>query len=132
MTAPATVYTYMVGMKYPMPGVAGGSPGRPNRFTFRVGTEHEQVVTHTLPQSPIGAGEAYEYVYGGGGGWGDPLERDPESVREDVLDEYVSINGARCDYGVVLTGSVEDWDLVVDRIATDRLRSQMRDASGSA
>jgi N-methylhydantoinase B len=132
VTAPATVYTYMVGMKYPMPGVAGGSPGRPNRFTFRVGTEHEQVVTHTLPQSPIGAGEAYEYVYGGGGGWGDPLERDPESVREDVLDEYVSIQGARCDYGVVFTGSVEDWDLVVDRIATDRLRSQMRGASGSA
>ena len=38
----------------------------------------------------------------GGGGFGDPLERDPTLVREDVLDGYVSIGGAREDYGVII------------------------------
>ena len=35
------------------------------------------------------------YDYGGGGGWGDPLDRDPQAVLDDVLDEYVSVEGAR-------------------------------------
>ena len=34
------------------------------------------------------------YDYGGGGGWGDPLDRDPQAVLDDVLDEYVSVEGA--------------------------------------
>ena len=75
---------------------------------------------------PHHAGESYTVRYGGGGGWGDPLERDPEAVREDVLDEYVSMRGARFDYGVVFAGSVEDLDLSVDGPATRELRAQMR------
>ena len=45
---------------------------------------------------------------------------------EDVLDEYVSVEGARRDYGVVLIGSLEDLTLAVDRPATDALRAEMR------
>jgi len=63
----------------------------------------------------------------GGGGYGDPLERDPERVREDVADDYVSIGRARKDYGVVLR--VVDADLAeyaVDRAATERERAQIR------
>ena len=123
VTAPATVTTYMVGMKYPMPGMVGGCDGAPNHFTFRVGSEDPQVVTHTLSQAPIAAGEAYEYVYGGGGGWGDPFAREPERVREDVLDGYVSLEGARRDYGVVLTGDPEECDLEVDSDETRHLRA---------
>ena len=40
------------------------------------------------------AGERIMYDYGGGGGWGDPLDRDPQAVLDDVLDEYVSVEGA--------------------------------------
>ncbi len=58
------------------------------------------------------AGESYEYHYGGGGGWGDPLDRPAERVLDDVLDEYVSVEAARREYGVVLTGSLEDLTLV--------------------
>ena len=72
------------------------------------------------------AGEWYEYHYGGGGGWGDPLARPAEKVLEDVLDEYVSVEGARREYGVVLTGSLEDLTLAVDRDATARLRAERR------
>ena len=52
--------------------------------------------------------------------------RPADRVFEDVLDEYVSIEGARREYGVVLTGSVEEWTLAIDRAETDRLRAEMR------
>jgi N-methylhydantoinase B len=66
------------------------------------------------------------YDYGGGGGWGDPLTRDPQAVLDDVLDEYVSVEGAERDYGVVLTGSLEDLTLAVDQEATRELRLRRR------
>jgi N-methylhydantoinase B len=49
-------------------------------------------------------GATWRYLTNGGGGWGDPLERDPELVKRDVRDEYVTIAGAERDYGVVITG----------------------------
>jgi N-methylhydantoinase B len=55
---------------------------------------------------------------GGGGGWGSPVERDPEAVLEDVLDEYVSLEGARRDYGVV----IDERTMKVDQEATERVR----------
>ncbi|MHB8671136.1 MAG: hydantoinase B/oxoprolinase family protein [Acidimicrobiales bacterium] len=123
---PAKVYTYVVGMKYPMPGIAGGRAGAPNRLTLKVGSDSPVVVQHTADWVPLEAGERIVYDYGGGGGWGDPLERDPRAVLDDVLDEYVSVEGARRDYGVVLTGSLEDLTLAVDEEATAGLRNRSR------
>jgi N-methylhydantoinase B len=57
-----------------------------------------------------------------GGGYGDPLERDPEWVRRDVLNSIVSAAAARDIYGVVLTGA----DFQVDHLATRQLRTQLR------
>src|SRR5262249_37555925 len=91
LLAPATVSSYVVGVKYPMPGLEGGKPGAPNRLSVHVGTAREAVVERLANAVPHEAGEAFEYLYGGGGGFGDPLERDPERVRDDVLDEYVSL-----------------------------------------
>jgi N-methylhydantoinase B len=72
------------------------------------------------------AGERIMFNYGGGGGWGDPLDRDTQAVLDDVLDEYVSVDGARRDYGVVLTGSLDDLTLAVDQTATETLRAELR------
>ena len=47
-------------------------------------------------------GQVFRVCVGGGGGWGNPLERDPAKVLDDVLDELVSLEAARDDYGVVL------------------------------
>src|SRR5204862_7488023 len=102
LTAPATVYTYVGARQYPMPGIAGGKPGAPNRLELRVGGAREEagdtsrLVLHE-------AGAAIAYHNGGGGGWGDPLDRDAAKVRDDVLDEYVPPESAREDYSVGLT-----------------------------
>jgi N-methylhydantoinase B len=122
----AKVYTYVVGMKYPMPGIAGGLAGAPNRLTIRWGSDDPYVVEHTANWVPVAAGQKINYDYGGGGGWGDPLDRDPQAVLDDVLDEYVSVEGAARDYGVVLTGSLSELTLAVDAEATAELRAGRR------
>ena len=114
-----------------MPGIAGGHPGSPNRLMVRAGGDarargrraRRGYIQHE-------AGECYEYHYGGGGGWGDPLERPAEQVLDDVLDEYVSVEAARREYGVVLTGDLGELTLAVDAAATARLRAEMRAARG--
>jgi N-methylhydantoinase B len=60
----------------------------------------------------------------GGGGWGDPWQRDPDRVRRDVRDGYVSVEAARRDYGVVVTGDSEGdpENVAVDVGATRALR----------
>ena len=74
---------------------------------------------HTEPMSVL------RYVNNGGGGWGDPFTRDPELVKRDVRDGYVTIEGAARDYGVVVQGDPEEdpEGLVVDDAGTARLRS---------
>ncbi len=122
----AKVYTYVVGMKYPMPGICGGQPGAPNRMVIRYGSDDPFTVKHTADWEPIAAGERIMYDYGGGGGWGDPLDRDPQAVLDDVLDEYVSVIGAERDYAVVFTGALEDLTLAVDADATRARRAERR------
>lgn len=123
---PAKVYTYVVGMKYPMPGMCGGQAGEPNRLVIRYGSDDPVVVERTADWVPMEAGDRLCYDYGGGGGWGDPLDREPQAVLDDVLDEYVSVAGAARDYGVVLTGSLADLTLAVDVEATEALRASRR------
>src|SRR3989449_3422427 len=111
-----------------MPGIAGDMPGAPNRLELKVGGAREEA-GQTTRLVPHEAGEAIAYHYGGGGGWGDPLDRDPAKVLDDVLDEYVSARSAYEDYGVVLTGSLEVLDLAVDVEATARRRADLRNLS---
>lgn len=68
---------------------------------------------------------AWRYITNGGGGWGDPLERDPERVCNDVRDEYVTIEGALRDYGVVVSGDPanDPEGVTVDLEATARERA---------
>jgi N-methylhydantoinase B len=125
---PARVHTYLVGVRYPMPGVAGGRPGGPNHIRLRVGSGEEVDVEHVAEWVPHEAGEHVVYSFGGGGGWGDPLDRESQAVLDDVLDEYVSADAARDDYGVVLTGSLDELTLAVDAEATEALRAERRSA----
>ena len=72
-------------------------------------------------------GTFLRYMTGGGGGWGDPLTRDPERVKNDVRDEYVTIEGAWRDYGVVVRGDPVNHPerLIVDLEATRKRRAEL-------
>jgi N-methylhydantoinase B len=95
-------------------------------MVIRYGSDDPFTVQHTADWVPIASGQRIMYDYGGGGGWGDPLDRDPHAVLDDVLDEYVSVAAAEREYGVVLTGSLEDLTLAVDHEATEQLRASRR------
>ncbi len=119
--APMFLHTYLIGTKYPMRGFHGGRDGAPNRVVIRAGTPAEKEVLQTAFQEPLSEGDITVAEMGGGGGWGDPLERDPAAVLEDVLDAYVSLEGARRDYGVV----IDPGTMNVEEAATARLRRGM-------
>jgi N-methylhydantoinase B len=70
---------------------------------------------------PVPVGAQAIVRTGGGGGWGDPLDRDPQIVRRDVSEELVSAEAARRDYGVVLTPAGQ-----VDTTATKETRASMK------
>ena len=80
---------------------------------------HEQVSWGVYE---VGPRDAFYVRWNGGGGYGDPLERDPEAVRKDVLEGTVSQDAARDLYGVLLT------DDAVDLPQTDAARAAMRQA----
>ncbi len=121
---PFTAVAWMVSMRHPLRGLLGGDDAAPYSCIYRMGTPDEFEVENSINvQLPADTVTAYQY--GGGGGFGDPLRRAPEAIREDVLDEYVSIEAARERYGVVLTGCVEDCDVEVDADGTRRLRERL-------
>jgi N-methylhydantoinase B len=84
-------------------GVNGGRAGAPFRATIAPGGPDEREMEGLTLAEPMRAGEVVRIRTTGGGGWGDPLERDPEAVLRDVLDGKVSAHAAEHDYGVVLT-----------------------------
>jgi N-methylhydantoinase B len=103
-------------------GVLGGKGAPAARAFANRGTEREQAVGPLVTREAR-AGETFCVELPGGGGYGDPLQREPELVLLDVLDRLVSVECAREDYGVVITNGK------LDREATDRLRARIRGAS---
>jgi N-methylhydantoinase B len=74
----------------------------------------------------IRRGDVLRHVLAGGGGWGDPLERDPQAVLRDVRNEFLSVTRARVDYGVIVDTTA--WR--VDEAATKTLRAEIAVARG--
>lgn len=124
---PTMAMAWMVSAAHPLRGMCGGDDGSPYTNHFEVGTPNEYRIDLAV-SAQLPAGAIIAYQHGGGGGFASPLLRDPEAVRDDVLDEYVSLQAARDKYGVVLTGSLEEYDLEVDVAATAALREQMKNA----
>jgi N-methylhydantoinase B len=75
-------------------GVGGGGPGRAHRY------EIEGVGVDPIGRSTLGTDQRLTIALPGGGGYGDPRERDPQRVLRDVQDGFVTIEAARRDYGV--------------------------------
>src|SRR5689334_21221506 len=105
-------------------GVKGGKAGRPFQVTVDPGGPAEREVDALADAEPVKAGELIRIRTTGGGGWGDPLQRDPALVVRDVVWRKVSRGEALAAYGVVLTGSLDGDDLGFDADATAAERAQ--------
>ena len=93
----------------------------------RAGAGAEQRLGSIFSDVPIGEGDVFSRPTAGGGGFGDPLQRDPNLVIEDVKDDYVSIERAAKDYGVVVHAiDAELCEYEVDGPATTALRAKIR------
>ena len=109
-------------------GVRGGKAGAPFQVVIDPGGPDEREVDALADAEEIKAGQVVRIRTTGGGGWGDPLVRDPESVVRDVVWGKVSAEAALRDYGVVLTGLSSSGrgdvgDLGFDTDATSAERS---------
>lgn len=104
-------------------GVNGGKPGARARKLLERADGTISVVGNKVEDVEVLAGDQLHFITWGGGGWGDPLARDPELVAQEVREGLVSVAGALA-YGVVV------HDGLVDADATAALRQQVGDARG--
>ena len=102
-------------------GLSGGRDGAPNRiYLRRKGSEEWEPVSPRFSNMPLKAGDTVRIDTAIGGGFGDPLEREPELVAEDVRDGYLTRAEAQAAYGVVVSD-----DLSIDEDATAALRNRL-------
>lgn len=118
-------------------GIDGGYPANTSMFTMvRDSNAREMIASGRLPtaldqldgrlerlpgkhETQEGPTDVFEHTWSGGGGFGDPIDRDPERVYDDVVNDAVSVEAARDIYGVVADGRL-------DLDATEELRDQIR------
>ena len=125
------------------PGLFGGMPSPAGHYLISYGTDLvEKMARGEVPGgieelksklsvplraksngADLGDGDVMEIRIGGGGGYGDPLERDPALVARDLAAGYTSPAAARAVFGVALTPGGE-----IDSAATTALRQQLQDA----
>ena len=105
-------------------GLYGGYAGRPSRNVLN--PDKEARLLDSKVTMHLRRGDVFRHELPGGGGWGDPLDRDPSNVLNDVRNEYISVEGANRDYGVVVDSST--W--TVDLVATRNLRESRRRSRG--
>lgn len=107
-------------------GLWQGTAGESGGYLLRLPEEKEfRLMAGARIPVPVGASAIVRT--GGGGGWGNPCERDPAKVAEDVREELISRAAARTLYGVVLRD-----DLTPDRAATEALRAEMQGERNNA
>ncbi len=105
--------------RYPPEGLFGGKHGAKAQFLVSGQPGNPFGLTRMKP------GDVIIMDAAGGGGYGDPLERDPEMVQDDVIQGYVSLEKAKEDYGVVIDAGT----MKVDSLATEELRRSMKQAA---
>ena len=117
----AVIGLRMDNIRWPAWGVKGGMGGGAGRIVVNPGTADERELRPMSEGNKLKKGDLVRIMTPGGGGWGSPLERAAEQVRDDVLDGFISAESAARDYGVVLTADLID----VDAIATDARRKEL-------
>jgi N-methylhydantoinase B len=104
-------------------GVEGGKPGTPTRNYLNPDGDGRTLPGKHL--TTLKKGDLYRMIQAGGGGYGDPLDRDVYAVVDDVEQEKLTVEYARREHGVV----IDPDTLALDLTATEKLRSEMRSQS---
>ena len=117
-TPPTSIAIQAGRYRYPPRGLFKG--GAANKARFMVNDQDGDPSGLTLCES----GDIIQFHSAGGGGYGNPLERDPQAVERDVLNEYISVGQALNDYGV----AIDPQTLKADLAQTSKLRSQRKDS----
>jgi N-methylhydantoinase B len=110
---------------FPPYGLSGGGKGAPSWNIVNPGTRAERVLKTKVTET-LQPGDVIRHVQPGGGGWGDPLKRDPVAVLRDVVNDKVSAAKAEELYGVV----IDTENRKVDAAATERKRIALSSSAG--
>jgi len=107
--------------KFPPWGLYGGKPGAKGEYLI-IKRDGSKVKLKSKCTVRISQGDTFFVRTPGGGGYGDPLQRKPELVLREVINEWVSLDSARNDHGVI----IESKTLKIDWKATEKLREKMK------
>ncbi|MET0363672.1 MAG: hydantoinase B/oxoprolinase family protein [Sphingobium sp.] len=106
-------------------GVNGGAPGARARKILEKPDGSQTIVGNKVEDLEVEANDILHFITWGGGGWGDPFDRDPALIAKEIEQGLVTAEGAKA-YGVVIAA-----DGSVDASATEALRSKLRDERGA-
>lgn len=109
------------GHKYEPWGFRGGNDGKVGALSIRLPDGNEEILPSKKPNTSVLKGSSLKMTGPCGGGYGNPLERSPEAVLADYLDDYILLDQARRDYGVVITKEEQ-----LDLEETEKLRKTMQ------
>jgi N-methylhydantoinase B len=109
--------------KCPPWGIKGGTPGEPGGYLLKRPGEKKFTMMGGF-HIPVAVGAEAIVRTGGGGGWGNPIERPAAQVARDVAEGFISAAAARKLYGVVLRGNMS-----LDEGATGRMRKRLGSAA---
>ncbi|MGI9523373.1 MAG: hydantoinase B/oxoprolinase family protein [Hyphomicrobiaceae bacterium] len=103
-------------------GLYGGAPGEPSENWLNPDRKSQKLMSK--PTMSFKKGDVFRHIHAGGGGWGDPLDRDPEAVLRDVRNGFLSTERALADYGVVV--DTKRWRVIKEDTANrqERIREE--------
>jgi N-methylhydantoinase B len=110
----------------PPQGLFGGQPGMPGQWLVRPAGGKETPLPQAIGTTELGYGDVVSCLMAGGGGYGDPLQRDLKAVLEDVRAGLVSVDSAHTKYGVVICPESNDIDVQATQNLRQRLKEQTR------
>ena len=102
------------------------SPGEDQRSFLRHYAGDHELVEGPYIAAPLKDGDIFAHSYNGGGGYGDPIERDPALALDDVLNGQSTRTHAEQVHGIRFAGSIENGSLIVDADATLAAMQEMR------
>lgn len=103
-------------------GLYGGKAGKPGESFFDPSGANTKLASKVT--MPFARGDVFRYILPGGGGWGNPLDRDPDDVLNDVRNDLISMETAEREYGVVIDAALFSVDIEATRAIRREKRNQ--------